>query len=82
MAVSNPRSEYALTPDGCRLWTATAGSGAPLLLCHGGPGLWDYLEPVPAMIEDVATVHRYDQRGGGHGLEAGASRSKPAVAHA
>src|SRR5208282_4417446 len=27
--------------DGCRLWTAETGGGAPLILCHGGPGLWD-----------------------------------------
>ena len=27
--------------DGCRLWTAETGRGAPLILCHGGPGLWD-----------------------------------------
>ena len=27
--------------DGCRLWTEEAGRGEPLLMCHGGPGLWD-----------------------------------------
>ena len=27
--------------DGCRLWTAGTGRGTPLILCHGGPGLWD-----------------------------------------
>lgn len=36
-----------------------------MVLCHGGPGLWDYLAPVAAMVEDLCTVHRYDQRGGG-----------------
>ena len=34
--------------DGAQLWTSTAGApdGPPLVLLHGGPGLWDYLEPV------------------------------------
>jgi len=36
-----------------------------MVLCHGGPGLWDYLAPVAAMVEDLCTVHRYDQRGSG-----------------
>lgn len=36
-----------------------------MVLCHGGPGLWDYLGPVAAMVDDLVTVHRYDQRGGG-----------------
>ena len=27
--------------DGCELWTDVSGSGPPLVLCHGGPGLWD-----------------------------------------
>ena len=35
------------------------------MLVHGGPGIADYLEPVAAMIEDAALVHRYDQRGSG-----------------
>ena len=41
------------------------------MLCHGGPGLYDYLEPVADMIDDFATVHRYDQRG------CGRSQDKP-----
>lgn len=53
------------TDDGEYLWTATSGQGPPLVLCHGGPGLWDDQEPVAAMIDDLATVHRYDQRGCG-----------------
>ena len=51
--------------NGVSLWTATQGSGPPAVLCHGGPGIYDYLEPVAAMIHDLATVHRYDQRGCG-----------------
>jgi proline iminopeptidase len=56
--------EFVVVP-GARLWTATSGRGLPLLLCHGGPGLYDYLGPVASMLDDVALVHRFDQRGGG-----------------
>jgi proline iminopeptidase len=59
------RVEYVRLPDGCRIWTATDGAGAPVVLCHGGPGLWDYLAPIGSMISDVAVTHRWDQRGGG-----------------
>lgn len=37
----------------------------PVILSHGGPGGYDDLEPAAAMIDDLATVHRYDQRGCG-----------------
>lgn len=51
--------------QGALLWTATSGSGPPVVLLHGGPGMWDYLGPVAGMIDERVTVHRYDQRGGG-----------------
>jgi len=50
---------------GANLWTVTSGSGLPLVLAHGGPGMWDYMGPVAEMVEDLVTVHRYDQRGSG-----------------
>jgi proline iminopeptidase len=50
---------------GVRLWTATRGTGCPVLLCSGGPGCADYLEPVAAMIDDLAQVIRFEQRGCG-----------------
>src|SRR5688500_468810 len=53
--------EYVEVP-GATLWTARQGSGLPVILLHGGPGLWDYLGPVAEMIDDLATVYRYDQR--------------------
>jgi proline iminopeptidase len=34
-----------------------------MAMLHGGPGLWDYLGPVAATVDDVAMVHRFDQRG-------------------
>jgi proline iminopeptidase len=51
--------------DGVRLWTEAGGSGAGLILLHGGPGLWDYLGPLAATLEEAHTVVRYDQRGAG-----------------
>jgi proline iminopeptidase len=54
--------------DGVRLHTWTTGTRTghpPVLLLHGGPGLWDYLEPVARMLEPVTIVHRFDQRGSG-----------------
>jgi len=47
---------------GSSLWTVRQGNGPALVCCHGGPGLWDYLEPVAAMVDDLVTVYRYDQR--------------------
>lgn len=58
--------------DGAQLWHLSTGAGSPLILCHGGPGLWDFLGPLAALIEDVAEVHRWDQRGGGR-----SSRTSP-----
>lgn len=53
--------------DGVRLWASRSGSGCgtPLVLCHGGPGLWDMFDDVARMLDDRATVVRWDQRGCG-----------------
>lgn len=64
-------SERYVSANGVTLWTATQGTGPPVVLCHGGPGIYDYLGPVAAMIADVATVHRYDQRGCGRSEDVG-----------
>jgi proline iminopeptidase len=47
---------------GAVFWTARQGKGPALVLCHGGPGMWDYLGPVAALLDDVVTVYRFDQR--------------------
>jgi len=47
------------------LWAFRTGSGVPLILCHGGPGLWDYTGPIAELITDIAEVVRFDQRGCG-----------------
>ncbi len=56
--------EYMLSGD-AKLWTASQGEGVPVLLCNGGPGSADYLGPVAAMIDDLARVIRFEQRGCG-----------------
>jgi proline iminopeptidase len=72
--------EESVAVDGARLWTSTQGEGIPLLLCHGGPGLWDNLGDVAGMLDDLATVHRFDQRGCGRSEDAGSYSVEQAVA--
>lgn len=42
-----------------------------MVLCHGGPGMWDYFAPVADMVDDLVTVVRYDQRGSDRSPAAG-----------
>jgi proline iminopeptidase len=51
--------------DGRRLWAMTVGAGEPLIVCHGGPGLWDMFGDAAAMLRDELRVIRWDQRGCG-----------------
>lgn len=48
--------------SGGQLWCTTSGVGPGLVLAHGGPGMSDNLGPLARMVEDLVTVHRYDQR--------------------
>ncbi|GAA1641281.1 alpha/beta fold hydrolase [Catellatospora bangladeshensis] len=61
--------------DGVRLRTWTTGTPStlsPVVLLHGGPGMWDYLAPVADMLAPYTVVHRFDQRGcGGSDLSDG-----------
>lgn len=57
--------EWVTADDGVRLWTARAGEGKPLVLCHGGPGLWDMFEDMAEPLTGRAAVVRWDQRGCG-----------------
>jgi proline iminopeptidase len=57
--------------DGCPLWTDQAGHGPPLVLCHGGPGLWDYLDDVAGLLNDTVCTIRWDQRGCGRSQRRG-----------
>lgn len=61
-------AETITLADGARIatWTRPGPAEAPhVVLLHGGPGLWDYLEPLAGLIGDEVTTHRYDQRGCG-----------------
>jgi proline iminopeptidase len=53
------------TDDNCRLWTAETGRGEPLVMCHGGPGLWDMSGSLAAALAPRLRVIRWDQRGCG-----------------
>jgi proline iminopeptidase len=57
--------------DGAELWTEVTGTGPPVVCLHGGPGLWDYLAPLAALIDDTFTVVRFDQRGCGRSTGGG-----------
>jgi len=57
--------------DGAKLWTVSGGRGPHLALAHGGPGFWDYLDPLASKLESFATVHRWDQRGSGRSHHGG-----------
>ncbi|MFK4244598.1 alpha/beta fold hydrolase [Micromonospora chokoriensis] len=60
--------------DGCRLWVEQAGTGPPLVLCHGGPGLWDYFGPLARLLDEHARTIRWDQRGCGRSQRRGPYR--------
>ncbi|MGW6276726.1 alpha/beta fold hydrolase [Kribbella sp. NPDC055071] len=56
------------TSDGVRLWSATTGTAStapPVVVIHGGPGLWDDYAVLAEMLDDLTVVHRFDQRGCG-----------------
>ncbi len=52
--------------DSITLYHFAEGSGAPVLVLHGGPGL-PFAEPLPALtaLADRHLFHYYDQRGSG-----------------
>ena len=63
--------EQILPINGVRLWTTIQGTGQPMVLCHGGPGGYDYLSPIADTVSDVCQVVRYDQRGSGRSQPVG-----------
>jgi proline iminopeptidase len=63
-------SERYITDHQLTLWTIEQGAGYPVILCNGGAGCCDYLQPVAGMLTDMARVIRFEQRGCG--------RSQPA----
>lgn len=65
--------------DGAALWTTASGTGPTVVCCHGGPGLWDYLGTLAALIDDEFTVVRFDQRGCGRSTGGGPFTIEQAV---
>ncbi len=61
----SPGHRLVVLADGTRLWTTTTGSGPPVVLLHGGPGLWCYLADVAELLAADHAVVRLDQRGCG-----------------
>jgi proline iminopeptidase len=60
-----PETETVVVGDAA-LWTETTGDGdTVVVLCHGGPGLSDNLGGLASLIDDRASVRRYDQRASG-----------------
>jgi proline iminopeptidase len=58
-------TEVFVNSDGIQLWTISHGADVPLVLCNGGPGCCDYLAPIAALLDDIAQVIRFEQRGCG-----------------
>lgn len=63
--------EWVTADDGTRLWATRGGAGTPVVCCHGGPGLWDFLGDLAGLLSDRATVYRWDQRGCGRSQRSG-----------
>ena len=58
----NQQREERVDVGDAKLWCATSGHGPGVVLAHGGPGMSDNLEPIATMLDDIVTVHRFDQR--------------------
>lgn len=57
--------ERIVADDGRKLWATAVGDGPPLIMCHGGPGLWDMFGDLADDLASELRVIRWDQRGGG-----------------
>lgn len=61
-----PDQSRRVTANGAGLYVEVRGSGAPIVLVHGGPGATHhYFHPAFDRLESVATIIYYDQRGTG-----------------
>ncbi|PPK60987.1 alpha/beta hydrolase [Actinokineospora auranticolor] len=61
--IREPVTDDVRADDGCRLWVSASGAGVPVILCHGGPGLWDMFGDLADSL--AARTVRWDQRGCG-----------------
>jgi pimeloyl-ACP methyl ester carboxylesterase len=55
--------ELQIPVPGGALHVWQSGSGPPVLVLHGGPGLSEYTEALVGELDDAFTVYRYQQRG-------------------
>jgi proline iminopeptidase len=55
---------YVEVSKDVKVWSGLSGQGnnTSILLCNGGPGMADYLDPVANMIDDLYKVIRFEQR--------------------
>lgn len=67
--------EERVIVGGAKIWCATTGRGPGIVLAHGGPGMSDNLGPVASMLDDLVTVHRFDQRACGRSTGEGAGQT-------
>jgi proline iminopeptidase len=56
-------TELQVPVTGGELHVWCQGSGPPVLVLHGGPGLSEYTEALAGELDDAFTVYRYQQRG-------------------
>ena len=63
--MQHQREQFVELPAGTQLRVETSGEGPPVVCCHGGPGLWDYLGDLAALLDGSHLVVRFDQRGCG-----------------
>lgn len=61
--------EQYIDSNSFKLWTKKSGnagqaSGPAIVLCNGGPGCCDYLEPVAKLFDNAETIH-FEHRGCG-----------------
>ncbi len=62
-AMTKPISDVIVAVPGGLIRGWRAGSGEPVLVLHGGPGLSDYTSSLADELVDGFTVYRYQQRG-------------------
>jgi proline iminopeptidase len=60
--------DEVLADDGCRLWARRDDPGVTgdaMVMCHGGPGLWDMFGDLSGALAATTGTVRWDQRGCG-----------------